>query len=170
MANLNCPPTSVLDPTPKLKSVQAVFTLSLKSSTTVAFVAGVAKKTEAIKAATDAAERNLEIIDDPLTSYGFRVCLPLSGTLIRVNCAVSNLARLKRRKRRNASNRKYIADSLCALKPLRIFAALVCCFVAQTAELPKWAPFVEPDFPFFSSTLDARKAAPDCPTNNLIPR
>ncbi|HEY6227997.1 MAG TPA: c-type cytochrome [Verrucomicrobiae bacterium] len=56
------------------------------------------------------------------------------------------------------------------MKPLRIFAALVCCFVAQTAELPKWAPFVEPDFPFFSSTLDARKAAPDCPTNNLIPR
>ena len=26
--------------------------------------------------------------------------------------------------------------------------------------LPDWAPFVEPDFPFFSSTLDARTLAP----------
>lgn len=35
---------------------------------------------------------------------------------------------------------------------------------------PPWAPFVEPDFPFFSSVLDARKMGGDWPTNNLTPR
>lgn len=33
-----------------------------------------------------------------------------------------------------------------------------------------WAAWVEPDFPFFSSILDARKAGPGLPTNNLTPR
>lgn len=47
---------------------------------------------------------------------------------------------------------------------------LACCLRAAGADLPKWSPFVEPIFPFYSSTLDARKAAPDGPTNNLTPR
>lgn len=33
-----------------------------------------------------------------------------------------------------------------------------------------WSPFVEPNFPFFSSVLDARQAAPGWATNNLTPR
>lgn len=33
-----------------------------------------------------------------------------------------------------------------------------------------WANFVEPDFPFFSSVLDARELGRDWPTNNLTPR
>jgi mono/diheme cytochrome c family protein len=33
-----------------------------------------------------------------------------------------------------------------------------------------WAEFVEPDFPFFSSVLDARDLGPGWPTNNLTPR
>jgi glucose/arabinose dehydrogenase/mono/diheme cytochrome c family protein len=33
-----------------------------------------------------------------------------------------------------------------------------------------WAEWVEPDFPFFSSILDARKAGESFPTNNLTPR
>src|SRR5689334_23965449 len=32
------------------------------------------------------------------------------------------------------------------------------------------AEWVEPDFPFFSSIVDARKAGPGFPTNNLTPR
>src|SRR5439155_16492657 len=32
------------------------------------------------------------------------------------------------------------------------------------------AEWVEPDFPFFSSVLDARKAGATFPTNNLTPR
>src|SRR4051812_41907242 len=76
----------------------------------------------------------------------------------------------KRPRRGIASNSARISAIFGALKPLRVLATLVCCFVAQSAELLKWAPFVEPDFPFFSSTLAARKAAPDCPTNNLTPR
>ena len=51
-----------------------------------------------------------------------------------------------------------------------IVAVLFCSVAVQSADLPKWAPFVEPDFPFFSSVLDARKAGPDGPTNNLTPR
>ncbi len=39
--------------------------------------------------------------------------------------------------------------------------------ILHGAELPQWAPFVEPDFPFYSSVLDARKLGP---TNNLTPR
>ena len=33
-----------------------------------------------------------------------------------------------------------------------------------------WADWVEPDFPFFSSVLDARHAGPEFPTDNLTPR
>ena len=33
-----------------------------------------------------------------------------------------------------------------------------------------WADWVEPDFPFFSSVLDARRAGPGFPANNLTPR
>ena len=32
------------------------------------------------------------------------------------------------------------------------------------------APWIEPDFPFFSSIVDARKAGPQFPTDNLTPR
>lgn len=35
---------------------------------------------------------------------------------------------------------------------------------------PRWSPFVEPDFPFFSSVLDARGLGKGLPTNNLTPR
>jgi Domain of unknown function (DUF6797) len=35
---------------------------------------------------------------------------------------------------------------------------------------PGWAPFVEPDFPFLSSVLDARKLGPGWPADNLTPR
>jgi glucose/arabinose dehydrogenase/mono/diheme cytochrome c family protein len=35
---------------------------------------------------------------------------------------------------------------------------------------PPLAPWVEPDFPFFSSVLDARKAGAALPANNLTPR
>jgi cytochrome c2 len=34
----------------------------------------------------------------------------------------------------------------------------------------QWADWVEPDFPFFSSVLDARHAGPSFPDNNLTPR
>src|SRR6266850_7280370 len=41
----------------------------------------------------------------------------------------------------------------------------------STNESPEpWAPFVEPDFPFFSSVLDARDLGEGWPTNNLTPR
>ncbi len=35
---------------------------------------------------------------------------------------------------------------------------------------PAWADWIEPDFPFFSSVLDARLAGPGFPTGNLTPR
>ncbi|MDB6033575.1 MAG: hypothetical protein JWM16_3913 [Verrucomicrobiales bacterium] len=37
-------------------------------------------------------------------------------------------------------------------------------------KLSPWSDFVEPDFPFYSSVLDARKLGKDWPTNNLTPR
>src|SRR5258705_13503464 len=33
-----------------------------------------------------------------------------------------------------------------------------------------WADWIEPDFPFFSSVLDARHAGSEFPTTNLTPR
>src|SRR6476469_1708204 len=40
----------------------------------------------------------------------------------------------------------------------------------QMRTLTNWARFVESDFPFFSSVLDARDLAQEWPTNNLTPR
>src|SRR5215510_10245239 len=43
---------------------------------------------------------------------------------------------------------------------------------AQNPSRPQrsWSPFVEADFPFFSSVLDARKLGPGWPADNLTPR
>jgi len=41
---------------------------------------------------------------------------------------------------------------------------------APKREAPRWAEFVESDFPFFSSVLDARGLGAGSPTNNLTPR
>src|SRR6185369_13995380 len=43
---------------------------------------------------------------------------------------------------------------------------------AQAEHLPSgpWSDWVEKDFPFFSSVLDARKALPESPSDNLTPR
>jgi glucose/arabinose dehydrogenase/mono/diheme cytochrome c family protein len=40
----------------------------------------------------------------------------------------------------------------------------------RAASAARWASWIEPDFPFFSSVLDARRAGPGFPTNNLTPR
>jgi hypothetical protein len=40
----------------------------------------------------------------------------------------------------------------------------------QPAKPALWSDFVETNFPFFSSVLDARKLGPSWPTNNLTPR
>jgi cytochrome c551/c552 len=40
----------------------------------------------------------------------------------------------------------------------------------QSQPAPVWADWIEPDFPFFSSVLDARRAGPAFPTTNLTPR
>jgi cytochrome c551/c552 len=46
------------------------------------------------------------------------------------------------------------------------------CALAEAEHLPSgpWADWVEKDFPFFSSVLDARKEGPISPANNLTPR
>jgi glucose/arabinose dehydrogenase/mono/diheme cytochrome c family protein len=60
-------------------------------------------------------------------------------------------------------------------------AALLSCLVAQSIPLAsgsgqsaapamKWAAWVEPDFPFFSSVIDAGRAGPAFPARNLTPR
>lgn len=41
---------------------------------------------------------------------------------------------------------------------------------AALREPRPWANYVQPDFPFFSSSLDARDAAPGLPVDNLTPR
>jgi glucose/arabinose dehydrogenase/cytochrome c2 len=43
-------------------------------------------------------------------------------------------------------------------------------FIAQASLPVTSAPWIEPDFPFFSSIVDARKAGPEFPTDNLTPR
>jgi glucose/arabinose dehydrogenase/cytochrome c2 len=43
-------------------------------------------------------------------------------------------------------------------------------FMAQASLPVTSAPWIEPDFPFFSSIVDARKAGPEFPTDNLTPR
>jgi cytochrome c2 len=40
----------------------------------------------------------------------------------------------------------------------------------QPRPTPVWADWIESDFPFFSSVLDARRAGPGFPTGNLTPR
>jgi len=42
--------------------------------------------------------------------------------------------------------------------------------LAWAAEKPAWAEWVEPNYPFFSSVLDARKVGAGFPKNNLTPR
>src|SRR5438876_9068714 len=52
-------------------------------------------------------------------------------------------------------------------------SAIEHCAQSAIASAPKpgtWAPFVEPDFPFFSSVLDARNLGADWPAANLTPR
>ncbi len=61
-----------------------------------------------------------------------------------------------------------------------VLAALVCTMLSAPAPrarveqgsqpAPDWAEWVEPDFPFFSSVVDARRAGADFPSNNLTPR
>jgi cytochrome c2 len=41
---------------------------------------------------------------------------------------------------------------------------------AASQAAPRWADWIEPDFPFFSSVLDARRAGPGFPANNVTPR
>ena len=56
--------------------------------------------------------------------------------------------------------------------------ALTCAFVAASAQnqqpaapaVSPWAEWIEPDFPFFSSVLDAGRAGPEFPARNLTPR
>jgi hypothetical protein len=43
-------------------------------------------------------------------------------------------------------------------------------FALKDAPAKPWADFVEPDFPFFNSTLDARHAGPGFPADNVTPR
>jgi cytochrome c2 len=55
------------------------------------------------------------------------------------------------------------------LKVLRFF--FVCCLSAGAAvAADPWAPWLEPDFPFFSSTLDLRDVDPQSKPNNITPR
>src|SRR5262245_26946986 len=57
--------------------------------------------------------------------------------------------------------------------------ALMCSLVSEPSQgqqpagsrpASPWAAWVEPDFPFFSSVLDAGRAGPDFPAKNLTPR
>jgi mono/diheme cytochrome c family protein len=56
------------------------------------------------------------------------------------------------------------------LKAATLAFAFAFLLVTTGAELPKWSPFVESNFPFYSSVLDARKADGGFATNNLSPR
>src|SRR2546426_5204327 len=66
----------------------------------------------------------------------------------------------------------------CAPLGLFAFGLFVSAIVSPAAETstnlegkqPIWADFVETNFPFFSSVLDARKLAHDLPADNLTPR
>lgn len=63
----------------------------------------------------------------------------------------------------------------CAWLLLVLLAGLPTLHAAEKKIAPKtadspWAGFVEPEFPYFSSVLDARKMGKDWPTNNLTPR
>lgn len=58
---------------------------------------------------------------------------------------------------------------LCAISLLSVAAACVAAD-SRTRTASPWADFVEINFPFFSSVLDARKLGSEFPTNNLTPR
>src|SRR5688500_11744637 len=65
---------------------------------------------------------------------------------------------------------------------IAVVAALGCLVSASIEQAPApqprrpatpvraWAAWVEPDFPFFSSVLDARRAGAGLPADNLTPR
>lgn len=68
-----------------------------------------------------------------------------------------------------------VRDSLLVAGGLAVFLAgasgrAATAPAAPAAPPPTLAPWVEPDFPFFSSVLDARKAPPGSGENNLTPR
>jgi len=54
--------------------------------------------------------------------------------------------------------------------PLLAFAALLGSYAPSRAEGDPWAPWVEPNFPFFSSTLDLRPEDPTAIPWNITPR
>lgn len=57
-----------------------------------------------------------------------------------------------------------------ASRLLILFLPMVDARRAGGAEEQRWAAFVEANFPFFSSVVDARKRGSAWPTNNLTPR
>lgn len=62
---------------------------------------------------------------------------------------------------------------LAAALAVALWIAATLPATAQRGGPPKpspWADFVEPDFPFFSATLDARALGPGWPADNLTPR
>ena len=75
----------------------------------------------------------------------------------------------KQEKRHKRELIKAIAVSLfvglCILGPRSVDR-----FLAQGTTVAAATSWVEPDFPFFSSVVDARKAGPGFPANNLTPR
>src|SRR5688572_6465352 len=50
------------------------------------------------------------------------------------------------------------------------FVASCCLLSASLIAEEKWAPWVEPDFPFFSSSLDLRSIDPGSKPSNITPR
>src|SRR5437588_302387 len=70
MANFNCPPVSVLVPRPKLKSLQSVFTLSSKLSTTLAFALG---RRASAHAPTSGNKPRLRVLRIIAVNFSFRL-------------------------------------------------------------------------------------------------
>src|SRR5262245_51644242 len=63
--------------------------------------------------------------------------------------------------------------SLPRLFPPVILKALryLCCLLSVTSfAADPWAPWLEPDFPFFSSALDLRQVDPEAKPSNITPR
>jgi glucose/arabinose dehydrogenase len=67
--------------------------------------------------------------------------------------------------RRLRTSAIWLMTALVGMTQLALSAA-----TPPKAVQPALADWVEPDFPFFSSVLDARKAGPDLPKTNLTPR
>lgn len=55
------------------------------------------------------------------------------------------------------------------MKVLR-FLSICCLLAGKTFAADPWAPWLEPDFPFFSSTLDLREVDPQAKPSNITPR